>query len=139
MKRKSLVLIITGLLVCLSACSNERKVKPRETEEVTLEQGIQAIEENAHEKAIVVLTKVIEREPENAAAYIYRGDAYMYAAEEIITEIKLPDVSKDEGSVKETQGQSADKDTVNDSELIDEMTDEEKNHLIVILTLMKTL
>lgn len=130
MKRKRLLFIITGLLVCLSACSNERKVKPRETEEVTLEQGIQAIEENAHEKAIVVLTKVIEREPENAAAYIYRGDAYMYAAEEIITEIKLPDVSKDEGSVKETQGQSADKDIVNDSELIDEMTDEEKNQKI---------
>ena len=86
MKKYIYLIMVQILCLCFTACGIEKKVVPAETKEATLEQGIQAIEESEHEKAIVVLTHVIEREPENADAYVYRGDAYMYAAQDMISE-----------------------------------------------------
>lgn len=102
MKKYMYLIMVQLLCLCFTACGIEKKVVPAETKEATLEQGIQAIEESEHEKAIIVLTRVIEREPENADAYVYRGDAYMYVAQDMISE------SEENKQIESDSGQQED-------------------------------
>ena len=126
MKKQIYLILVLIVCLCFTACGIEKKVVPAETEEATLEQGIKSVEESEYENAIVILTKVIEKEPENADAYVYRGDAYMYAAQDMMEETNQkseqaePDTAKQEDtSTAETEGQ--------DSEVSDDKIDEYLN------------
>ena len=79
---KKLLLILLVAILLLSGCGTQKSAEALPEWQIQFDLGVRYLNDDDYENAILAFTAVIEIDPNNVDAYLYRADAYLMGAEQ---------------------------------------------------------